>query len=268
MQSQQKGWGSDIPTFLVIATLGFLLTYLLGFFQPASSFDARLAQLTSLPGQLAERVARYGVGLASPPAESVPEPAELHYRVRAGDTLSRIAEAHDVSLRALAERNRLRDPDRLEIGEVLTIPGVSPPAVASVSAAPPAPAPVAAPASPPAAAEQATHDAREMQSVEELLLLAEEELRSAQFDEAFHSAKAAEWLLVGVDDPGSAPQRARLEVVRATVHSAYGKEAEARSSFERALDANPALELDPASSPPKLRRLLEDVRRTRAARQG
>jgi LysM repeat protein len=44
------------------------------------------------------------------------------YTVQAGDTLSAIAQAHDISLEVLTAANDLPDPDVLQIGQVLIIP--------------------------------------------------------------------------------------------------------------------------------------------------
>lgn len=48
------------------------------------------------------------------------------YEVRAGDTLSAIAESLGVNLEALITANQLTDPDRLDVGQVLIIPAVTP----------------------------------------------------------------------------------------------------------------------------------------------
>jgi N-acetylmuramoyl-L-alanine amidase len=61
--------------------------------------------------------------------------ADLTYVVGKGDTLSRIARRHGTTERAIAELNRLPDPDFVRIGQQLRIPGGAP-----------APAPVPAPA--------------------------------------------------------------------------------------------------------------------------
>jgi len=52
--------------------------------------------------------------------------AEATYVVRAGDTLSKIAETYDVGARALAEANGLRIDSVLPIGMALTIPSAVP----------------------------------------------------------------------------------------------------------------------------------------------
>jgi LysM repeat protein len=48
------------------------------------------------------------------------------YRVRAGDTLSAIAQRLHVSASAIIERNRLTNPDRLALGQTLVIPPPAP----------------------------------------------------------------------------------------------------------------------------------------------
>ena len=45
------------------------------------------------------------------------------YRVRRGDNLAAIARRHGLSTRALVSANGLEDPDRLRVGQTLTIPG-------------------------------------------------------------------------------------------------------------------------------------------------
>jgi LysM repeat protein len=45
------------------------------------------------------------------------------YRVRAGDTLGRIAKRHGVSESALATHNEIRDVSLVKIGQTLRIPG-------------------------------------------------------------------------------------------------------------------------------------------------
>lgn len=47
----------------------------------------------------------------------------VHHRVRSGETLYRIGKAYGVSVAELVRANRLDDPDRIEIGQELRIPG-------------------------------------------------------------------------------------------------------------------------------------------------
>jgi len=69
------------------------------------------------------------------PREPVPEPAGdqesggeggtarlREYRIQRGDSLSGIAQKHAVSAEALARANGITDPDRIRVGQVLSIP--------------------------------------------------------------------------------------------------------------------------------------------------
>jgi murein DD-endopeptidase MepM/ murein hydrolase activator NlpD len=56
----------------------------------------------------------------------------IYYQVRSGDTLSEIAQRHQVSTQQIARFNAIRDPDKLEVGQWLRIP---PPAKDSASTA-------------------------------------------------------------------------------------------------------------------------------------
>ena len=50
-----------------------------------------------------------------------------YYTVKAGDTLFDIAKAYGVPLEELARVNRLTDPNRLYVGQVLQVPAVDRP---------------------------------------------------------------------------------------------------------------------------------------------
>ena len=274
-----KTIGGDILIFIGIAFMAFIAVHSLGLFQ-SSSGPPPLRSLQELPSALASRI-------VSPSLESAGEwlrttsvsagpPSSGSYRVEAGDTLSLIAMQHEIELSALIDRNEFENPDRLEVGQLLTIPGS---AGAELEPEAEAGRPGLFAALEPslrswlwsAEVEEADSaatpaDAQAQQAVDELLVMAEEELRAARFEEAVHSAKAAERLVQASSDANAmAAQRARIEVVRATVHSAFGSNEEAYRSLERALDANPELQLDPASSPRKLVRALEATQERRLA---
>lgn len=53
-----------------------------------------------------------------------PSPIPSTYTVRAGDTISNIAEEFDISMEELMAANRLQDPNELSVGQVLIIPEV------------------------------------------------------------------------------------------------------------------------------------------------
>jgi LysM repeat protein len=55
-------------------------------------------------------------------AAAAPTVAAAGYIVRPGDTLTAIAARHGTTVSALAAANRITDPDRIRIGQLLTIP--------------------------------------------------------------------------------------------------------------------------------------------------
>ncbi|GMQ77962.1 MAG: hypothetical protein BMS9Abin02_0454 [Anaerolineae bacterium] len=79
----------------------------------------------------------------SPPVDPPPSTATT-YTIQRGDTLLRIAAIHGVSLQALIQANNLANPNLIFAGQVLSIPGVQPPAPQ-----PPGPPPESTPAPPP-----------------------------------------------------------------------------------------------------------------------
>jgi LysM repeat protein len=56
------------------------------------------------------------------PATPAPEPRRRRYRVRSGDSLSRIAVRFGISMELLQCQNLIRDPDLIAVGQELTIP--------------------------------------------------------------------------------------------------------------------------------------------------
>jgi beta-lactamase class A/LysM repeat protein len=90
-----------------------------------------------------------GSGQASPK----PAGTSTEYVVQAGDNMSAIAKSLGVSLRALLEANGLDDPDRLKIGQKLTVPAGATSPAASTAAAP-APKPSQAPGGAPTTGQQ------------------------------------------------------------------------------------------------------------------
>lgn len=262
MQRRTPGWGADLLIFAGIVTATALAIHALGVFQSTSAHSP-LERLERLPDLVVSRMARdQGFGSPAPARRDQAPTGESTYRVVAGDVLTRIARRHDVSVEAITERNQLEDPDRLEVGQTLVIPSRGDEPLAPDVAAAPAPGLLGRllgrihedAASPDAA----------LQPVETLLELAEAELRAARFESALHTSEGARRLLGGLDPSQTSLQRARLEVVCATVHLAFGREPEARRSLERALEADPDLALPPDTSPRKLRRLLEGLRDERA----
>ena len=263
--------GPGLGLFLLVGLAAFLLVFAL---QPGSGGRAwdRIQSLGSRVADLAWGApAGFGSWRApSPPRPApaaarssqnpVPRPAERVYRVERGETLSGIAARHGVDLAALIRRNGIRDPHRIREGQVLVLPGAD---VAAASAAPAAQTPGAVSSGPPAS----------LAALDDLLAMAEEELAGARFEQALHTALAVERVLASSRAaPGVAERRARMEVVRATAYAALGHPQQVQRALHRALAADPDLQLDRATTSPKLiealeaaRRRLRDAERARAS---
>jgi hypothetical protein len=97
--------------------------------------------------------------------------------------------------------------------------------------------------------------------VRELLREGEASLGAAHFEEALgHTAEARRELEAAGSSAEERALRARLEVLAAIAQVALGDDEAARQSFGRALEAQPGLELDPASTSPKVMRAFEGAR--------
>ena len=61
---------------------------------------------------------------ASPSATPVPEPTPQVYVIKEGDTLSKIAKRNDITLDELLAANKetIKDPDRISVGDEIIIP--------------------------------------------------------------------------------------------------------------------------------------------------
>ncbi len=58
------------------------------------------------------------------------------YRVKPGDTLSGIADLFGVTVDDIVRYNNIADPNSLSVGQVITIPGHSPPVTATTTITP------------------------------------------------------------------------------------------------------------------------------------
>ncbi len=61
----------------------------------------------------------------TPAPKPLPEEQTTTYIVQPGDTLSRIAQRHGVSAREIVELNKLEKPDRIRVGQKLTLPSTA-----------------------------------------------------------------------------------------------------------------------------------------------
>jgi tetratricopeptide (TPR) repeat protein len=100
-----------------------------------------------------------------------------------------------------------------------------------------------------------------VESVDELLARARGQLREARFEEALETIHEARRCLETAEATSEGGDvRAQLEVVAATVYVAFEREEEAIQSLERALRADPDLEIDATTSPAKLVRAVDAAR--------
>ena len=98
-------------------------------------------------------------------------------------------------------------------------------------------------------------------TMDRALAEADSELNEARFARAVElTDDARRELELRSDSAELRERRARLEVIAATALVALGRSEDAGESLARALRADPALELDPTSTPPKIRRLFLQVR--------
>jgi hypothetical protein len=97
--------------------------------------------------------------------------------------------------------------------------------------------------------------------IDEKLGAAEAQVRGARFQQALQTADQIRPKLASVEDePGAMLRRTQLELLSATAQIALGYHSAARESFQRALAADPQLELDAGSTSPKIRSVFETVR--------
>jgi hypothetical protein len=92
---------------------------------------------------------------------------------------------------------------------------------------------------------------------------AADHLKNARFEEALASTAKGRVAVGRLGAAADAGQTAKLETLGATAALALGRDAEAKRSFARALDAKPDLALDPMQTPPKVRRAFDAVRQQR-----
>jgi len=97
---------------------------------------------------------------------------------------------------------------------------------------------------------------------------ASREIAAARFKGALDFTETARERLKPLPERarGKIERLVKLEVMTATALVALGRSAAATSSFDRALELDPDLQLDTSTTPPKILRLFERVREARSAR--
>ncbi len=158
----------------------------------------------------------------------------VYHTVEPGETVWEIAERYGSSVASVIRENNIEDPSKIWAGTRLRIRFPS-------GADPSDQAEGKSHAVDPEAADTAT-----------LLDRCEAELRAAHFEQALASAGEARGRIDVRNDAADNPDRVRLEIASATAYVALGQNDAALESFERALIADPDLELDLALTSPKV----------------
>ena len=204
-----------------------------------------------------------------PAAEVQPQPTTTAtgwqtYRVKPGDTLTRIAACRGVSVGEIARENALRDPDRILAGSNLRVPAQDRCSGEVRAVGPPRPGRSSLARAPRASEPPAASDGRAQQ----LLDVARAEYDAALFDAALRGAEAAAEALA------HAPRSAGTDARRVHAHLLAGMAAagledreRALAEFERAFALDPDAQLAFEDQSPRLVELLQLAKAARAGRE-
>jgi len=179
-------------------------------------------------------------------AGGAPSEEFVDHTVERGETLWEIAERYGTSAGNIIRENEIEDPSVVWAGTQLRIPipvGTDPALDAE---------------------EKVGAEDSEAAEIAALLDHCEAELRAAHFERALARAGEARDRIEARNGTADDPGRVRLEIASATAYVALGQNDAALESLERALIANPDLELDPALTSPKVLAVFR-VARGRAA---
>jgi tetratricopeptide (TPR) repeat protein len=204
------------------------------------------------------RVALAGALAWSPPtlafaadAEATGAPSKIlvYHTIEPGETIWEIANRYGSSVADVIRENEIEDTRKIWAGTRLRIPFPS-------DADPSRHAERRADTQEPGAAETSA-----------LLDRCEAALRAAHFEQALASADEARDRIDARNEAAHDPDRVRLEIASATAYVALGQNDAALESFERALIADPDLELDPALISPKVLTVFRAARGPAAPRR-
>jgi LysM repeat protein len=158
----------------------------------------------------------------------------VYHTVESGETIWEISERYGCSVASVLRENEIENPNMIWVGTRLRIPL-------------------------PAGADSSLRierivDANDPRAVDAAALIdrCEAEVRAARFEQALASASEARARIDARNDVVDNPDRVRLEIASATAYVALGQNDAALESFERALIADPNLELDAALTSPKV----------------
>jgi tetratricopeptide (TPR) repeat protein len=189
--------------------------------------------LAMLAGALAWSPQTFAIE-ADAEAKGTPASELVYHTVESGETIWEIADRYGVSVASVIRENEIEDPREIWVGTRLRVPirsGTDPSRHAEGKAYAEYPAAIGTAA---------------------LLDRCEAELDAARFEQALASANEARDRIDARNDAADNPGRVRLEIASATAYVALGQTDAALESLERALVADPDLELDPALTSPKV----------------
>ena len=167
-------------------------------------------------------------------AGGAPSEKFVDHTVERGETIWEIADRYGASAASVVRENEIEDPSKIWVGTRLRIP-----------------VPVA---TNPALDAEEKVDAEDFEAAEIAALLGrcEAALRAAHFEQALARAREVRDRIDAQNGTANDPGRVRLEIASATAYVALGQNDAALESLERALIADPNLELDPALISPKV----------------
>jgi LysM repeat protein len=189
--------------------------------------------LATLAGALAWSPPAFAFEADSEPG-GAPSEEFVNHMVERGETVSEIADRYGSSAASVIRENKIEDPSEIWVGTRLRVPipvGTDPDL---------------------AAEEKVNAEDPEAAEIAALLGRCEAELRAAHFEQALATAGEARDRINARNGTAGDPGRVRLEIASATAYVALGQNAAALESLERALIADPDLELDPALTSPKV----------------
>jgi len=161
--------------------------------------------------------------------------AAIYHTVEPGETLSEIAQRYGSSVAILIRENEIADTRKVWAGTRLRIPAPGRRSSALAGETKPG------------------ADDSDANEIAALLDRCESELRAARFEQAVASAaEARDRIDARVAARDDSTSRVRLEIASATAYVALGQNDAALESLERALAADPQLELDPVLTSPKV----------------
>ncbi len=194
---------------------------------------SRWIALTTLAAALAWSPPTHAFETDAEAKKAAPE-EPVYHTVESGETIWEIADRYGCSVASVLRENKIENPSKIWVGTRLRIPL-------------------------PAGAKSSLRiekkaDTNDPQAVDAAALIdrCEAELRAARFEQALASASEARARIDARNDVADNPDRVRLEIASATAYVALGKNDAALECFERALIADPNLELDAALTSPKV----------------